>query len=832
MLADTSSIFITRSYRTSWGDTRSILSSLGILFISSFATLVSAFAQSVTTYNSGSGTYSTGAAGTLVIEGWGGGGGGGSTNTSDSKGSSGGAGGGYFSKTLAVTGSETFSYSVGGVGTNGNPGFEVGANGTSGGATTITGGATLTANGGAGGVVASLATTTGGTATGGNTNTQGGSGAARSNDLGGAGGAGANGGAGGTGGTSSVAATAGTAPGGGGGGSDRDGLGGNGAAGRIKFAFATNTPTVTPTATPTTTPTRTPTNTPTVTPTVTGTSTTTNTPTITPTVTPTSTPTITSTMTPTVTPTSTPTITPTSTPTTTPTNTPVDTVTNTPTITATATPTATPTSAGPQSVSIASPSMTDLNVGSGTLAYQFDLSWNYSWRFNTGSANWDAMWVFMKFKRNGGDWQHASLMDSGHTAPTGSTIAVGLKDPSAAFNIGTNPGVGAFIYRSGVGSGTTQFNGVKLVWNYSQDGVVAGDSVDFMLHAIHMVHVPSGAFYAGDNATSTSSFKQGSSDNDPWYIAGESAITTTDSAGSGTGVGGTSAEYYDATGYTIPADFPKGHKAFYAMRYEISQEEWRNFFNTLPISGSYRSTRDITGASGKNSDSLVSRNNVSWTGSGSATLPTQTGGGTYCTVPMNYLSWEDLSAYLDWAGLRPMTELEYEKATRGTQSVVSGEYAWGSASGTNASGVTNGGLGSEVPSNSSANVNWSGGVSGPLRIGSFAALSYGRTSRENAGASSWGIMELSGNVRERVVTVGNASGRAFTGAHGDGTLDSNGRANATNWPSSTTASGAGFRGGSWNDASTSARISDRSDATSTDTTRDSSYGGRGVRTAP
>lgn len=466
------------------------------------------------------------------------------------------------------------------------------------------------------------------------------------------------------------------------------------------------------------------------------------------------------------------------------------------------------------------------------MAYQFNMSWNYSWRLSTDQSNWDAVWVFIKFRKNSGEWRHASLLNSGHTAPAGSAIAVGLKDPDTVFDIVTNPGVGAFVYRDSAGFGTMNLTGVKLVWDYEQDGVSAGDSIDFAIHALHMVYVPTGGFYAGDNATSTGSFKQGSSDNDPWYISSEAAITTTNSAGSGSGVGGTNAEYYDASGYEIPAAFPKGYKAFYTMRFEINQEQWRNFFNSLSTSGTSRSNRDITGASGKNSDSLVERNNMSWSGSSAGALPVQAGGGTYCSVPMNYLNWEDLTAYLDWAGLRPMSELEYEKAARGGRPVVSGEYAWGNTVSTNASDVTNGGLGSEVPGNVGANVNWLGGVSGPLRGGSFASLNYGNTSRATAGGGWWGIMELSGNLRERVVTVGNSAGRGFSAGHGDGLLDSDGRANVSGWPSSTTASGAGFRGGSWNDASSYARVSDRSDASSTDTTRSGSYGGRGVRTAP
>jgi hypothetical protein len=137
-----------------------------------------------------------------------------------------------------------------------------------------------------------------------------------------------------------------------------------------------------------------------------------------------------------------------------------------------------------------------------------------------------------------------------------------------------------------------------------------------------------------------------------------------------------------------------------------------------------------------------------------------------------------------------------------------------------------------MPSNSGANVNWSGGVSGPLRKGCFAALNYGQASRVNAGASYYGVMELGGNVTERCVAVTSSAGRSFTGIHGNGAVDSNGRADVTNWPSSTTAAGSGFRGGSWSANSSEARTSDRSRADTVDTTRDSAYGGRGARTAP
>jgi hypothetical protein len=89
-------------------------------------------------------------------------------------------------------------------------------------------------------------------------------------------------------------------------------------------------------------------------------------------------------------------------------------------------------------------------------------------------------------------------------------------------------------------------------------------------------------------------------------------------------------------------------------------------------------------------------------------------------------------------------------------------------------------------------------------------------------------MELSGNLWERVVTVGNATGRAFSGANGNGTLTSVGAADVSGWPA---AAGAGWKGGSWlNTTTNSATTSDRAQAANADNTRSADAGGRGVRT--
>ncbi len=498
-------------------------------------------------------------------------------------------------------------------------------------------------------------------------------------------------------------------------------------------------------------------------------------------------------------------------------------------------------------IKVTSPQLGALSGGSTSVT--FDVTWLSSWRHTGAGApapnNWDAAWVFVKFRKNGGAWAHASLNNTGHSTGSGTaaTISVGYPDTSSAFDIATNPGVGVFLYRSGDGAGTFATTGTSLSWNYSQDGVTGSDTVEIRVFAIEMVYVPQGEFFAGDKASSSYSFKQGSTDNDPWWIGSEGAISTSNSAGTGTGAAETAAEYYyrsdfgpndDANGaaFTIPSAFPKGYQPHYMMKGEISQGQWVAFFNTL--TATQMSTRDITAASGKNSDNILSRNNVSWS-SGDATLPDRGAGATYEAVAMAYISWADLAAYLDWSGLRPMSELEYERAGRGPYNAVSGEYAWGSTTITQASSISNDGLAAErAQSGANAAYGNHGSVQGPLRVGSFA---YGVASRQASGSGYYGAMELSGNLFERVVTVGNSSGRSFQGRyHGNGALNSSGDSDVTTWPG-TAASGTGQRGGSWANYSNFLgshyqKLSDRTNSASIVTGRQADYGGRGVRVAP
>ncbi len=316
--------------------------------------------------------------------------------------------------------------------------------------------------------------------------------------------------------------------------------------------------------------------------------------------------------------------------------------------------------------------------------------------------------------------------------------------------------------------------------------------------------------------------------------------------------------------------WPNGYSAFYMMKYEVTQGQYVDFLNTLSrVQQGNRVGATVSGNTianyyvMSNGTTVNARNGIRAPASGNSTSPTTVvfgndfnANGTFNetddgqNIAMNWTNWPDLLAYADWAGLRPMTELEYEKACRGPNAAIYGEKAWGgdvtaqTSTITQATSILNTGRGNETAGNAGPGLsvyNNHASVVGPMRAG-FAATNA--TNRINAGAGYYGNMELSGNASERAVTLGNSTGRAFTGTQGDGTLTSTAsyEGNATNndWPGInattargvTTATGGGWRGGSWYDGASNLFMTNRTVATGGAATRDNISGGRCVRTAP
>ncbi|MEM1217532.1 MAG: SUMF1/EgtB/PvdO family nonheme iron enzyme [Bacteroidota bacterium] len=467
--------------------------------------------------------------------------------------------------------------------------------------------------------------------------------------------------------------------------------------------------------------------------------------------------------------------------------------------------------------------LTGQNASAGFVLVEFDLSWENSWRVSAGPSNWDAAWVFIKYRVDNGDWQHASLnyvdgsgTGDGHTVPSGATINT------------SSDSVGVFIYRDSPGSGNADYQGVQLQWNYANAGVQVDNIVDIQVFAIEMVYIPESAFSVGDGFLGTADDKFftsfGSLVGIPYQINSEDPIP----------VGTESNElYYEVTSPAnnadqqgpIPAAFPKGFQAFYMMKYEVTEGQWICYFNTL--TDTQKVTQDITSSNGKGTDATVVGNTIVYTtGFATSSAPTRT---------LTYARWILSSAYLDWAGLRPFTELEFEKACRGTNDVVPGEYAWGDTT-FNSSPltvqnlaaedeiITNPGLGLGNMNSSDADIGF------PLRSGVFAASAVNKNRRETGG-SFYGIMELSANTLENAISVGSPNERAFTGIEGDGAIDSNGLANVPNWPDPQGVGPRAFRGGSYGLDEERARVADRFISNVASNTLPFQSGCRGARTA-
>lgn len=527
-------------------------------------------------------------------------------------------------------------------------------------------------------------------------------------------------------------------------------------------------------------------------------------------------------------------------------------------------------------ISVGSAELVDQDTSADTAVIEFDLSWSNAWK---DSTNNDAAWIFAKYCTSNcssnGTWSHATLKSAG-TNPTG--FSHGTRNSGAFTSLDIIIPAdkrGAFIQPANVGSGTVDFSNAKLVWDYGQDGVsdanATGANTKVRIFSVEMVYIPQGGFYVGDGASTAYLGYGPSATVVPGAITSEEALNFANVGGTAAGLnpwyyttdsGGTD----DASGSTfqLGEPFPKGFKPFYVMKYEISQGQYRDFLNTLTRAQQIsRVAATITADNPtnyyvmSNGTTVQARQGIRCPASGNGTTNpivfgcdfnangtfNESGDGEW--IAMNYLSWMDLCAYASWAGLRPMTELEFEKAARGTNYPVASGYVWGTTNITGATTITNSGQTGEVAGqtgNGLAVYNNAAGIQGPLRSG-FAATASAAV-RETAGASFYGVLDLSGNLWERCVTLGNSAGRGFAGTHGAGTLTSltsyEGNAVNVDWPGIsatptqgvTGATGSGLRGGTWNTATANIlATSNRSSAGLTDTARTNTFGGRAVRTA-
>jgi formylglycine-generating enzyme required for sulfatase activity len=465
--------------------------------------------------------------------------------------------------------------------------------------------------------------------------------------------------------------------------------------------------------------------------------------------------------------------------------------------------------------------LTDTLKTTKDIKIKFDLSWENSWR---DDINWDAAWITAKVKRPNGTWKHIKFQTSGNSIEG---------NPQNAKIVVPSDRMGAFIYRSSKGTGNIDLSGIKLLWNYGIDSVANIDSAEIRFFATEMVYVPQGSFAFGDSYTPTKDiYMQSSPDrlvpsifknfipsdtskfgrNTPMFsIISDKTSPKITTASTNSGPGNNADQviingiYINGTkGIGINneepfkySNYPVGYKAFYAMKYEVSQGQYTDFLNTTKVSTTNSSppmpipmTNMLLPAPNSPNQPLVR-------------FSIEKQGENYIVSrpdrAMDYANSNHVFAFANWSSLRPMTELEFEKAARGPLAPSYNDRANGKIPQGNMTPMGNNNLlvnslklngaenGTEAPLSTDStkflalydgNIEGGDGGSGAYRVGVFATSS---SSRSSSGASYYGIMGLTDNASEFVISLNTESSRSFKEANGIGENSSNGTPNINHW---------------------------------------------------
>ncbi|MEO1697344.1 MAG: SUMF1/EgtB/PvdO family nonheme iron enzyme [Planctomycetota bacterium] len=395
------------------------------------------------------------------------------------------------------------------------------------------------------------------------------------------------------------------------------------------------------------------------------------------------------------------------------------------------------------------------------------VAWSNAWR---DDRNHDAAWLFARW--GSGTWtQRLLLAPDGHVA-----TQVEGSNAAPAEIVVSEDGMGCFVRLAGPYAGDVAFDvTLRLADGALPEGVVPER---WLVHGVEMVYVPEGAFEVGEPDAGSKLVSEGcalfrsgpdGAHAGTFRIESEGPIAVAPEDGALWYR--TDASYPQYTGDAkgpIPAAFPKGFGAFYCMKYELDQGTYAAFLNDiLEQPQAFRSPLGKPGYHQRRGSIVTTGRRFV------ATSPRR---------PHNQCSWEDGLAFSDWAGLRPLTELEFTKAARGPLPAVSGEHAWGSADKSRFERIV--------------------GASDDLRrAGADDERLAALDDRPVLGASHWRILDLSGSVWEKVVSVGHPAGRAFEGSHGDGFVgDATGEAGNADWPRGDDyarpgTGGYGYRGG-------------------------------------
>ncbi len=498
---------------------------------------------------------------------------------------------------------------------------------------------------------------------------------------------------------------------------------------------------------------------------------------------------------------------------------------------------------------------------------QCTIKWENSWFFNKelpiisesqdsnqkkSFAFKDGVWCFLKIRSNDYTWKPIYLSEN--------EVFINQDNQTPDTKLETVNDKGGFFLSSVIQEEKNGISQTSISIKLPDEIATQFGIYDIALYAIEMVWVDEGSFFVGDGVNSQNALRKATQNNDstdvkPFLINSENQILVGTNEGNLYGNNGEE-EFAKST---IPTLFPKGYDGFWIMKYEINQSQYTDFLNTLTFQQQLNRTANSP-ESEINTPALAISSNTRLRNSifikekgrkgvnGSLDMPAvyEVREGKYRAC--NWLSSEDIAAFLDWSSLRPITELEFEKAARGITNPIKGEFSWGTPYIIDADNVKNDGTENESVEESANFIDSAGLASynsgiefnqlnGVLRNG-FGAKSTDFSNsdfelRLQSGASFWGVLELSGNVWEYTVKVNSQNSLSFERTQiGNGILDENGNADFLSFD---VVEGFIVRGGAWDSVTYSIgdfrdlSVSARYYSTLKNQNRRGTTGGRGGR---
>ncbi len=420
--------------------------------------------------------------------------------------------------------------------------------------------------------------------------------------------------------------------------------------------------------------------------------------------------------------------------------------------------------------------ITNVTYNEANNSLNFDISWDNAFYID---SDWsDHVYIFAKYKNaNGSGWERVMFEDDGHfdNSPT-----MKFTDASNSVLIDGKRFAVMASHEPTFTSGTQSGNCTAFL----------ADNIDFMnpsfkVFGIEMIKISTTGndYYLGDGV-SPYRWHRGDDTTEAYFWEYDFFATAT----VGTGPNDINTTHPDGIPVSsISSDIFRPTNNI--MKYEISQIQYVEFLNSLNRTAqNNRVATDISGTSvtdvfvmtGTPNVAIFSRNGIRC----DATLPAGGPITFYCdyndngvaneyddgqNIAMNYISGEDLFAYLDWAGLEPINEMEYEQICRGSYLPIPNEYAWGTSNYTNAVTSLGSTYGSPDEFITGAPIN------GPLRSSQHpmrcGAAATSTTDRVTSGAGAYGHMDLSGNAAELVIALRSAASFNFYVEAPDGILE-------------------------------------------------------------